>query len=233
CQGQDPTTTTTVQATKSPGTELSSARTSAGTSTAASTGAPESTTETQTNTSVTAEKNTSSLATTPASTSIGTYLKGEVEVHSFLDTRSSDKITQPPTTNVESVEAVTGTDAVKVAEKSCSNCSVKAETSTDQKPPTVFVSLLVTGLLIAALLIGGYVWKNRRSNGKGMKLADDSVMADEENQGNTLVSVAPLNPPEPQEKPSLNGESPEAVKTQNPPTATNGHSTTKTSDTEL
>lgn len=58
-------------------------------------------------------------------------------------------------------------------------------------------------------------------------------MADEENQGNTLVSVAPLNPPEPQEKPSQNGESPEAVKTQNPPAATNGHSATKTADTEL
>lgn len=56
-------------------------------------------------------------------------------------------------------------------------------------------------------------------------------MADEENQGNTLVSVAPLNQPEPQEKPSLNGESPEGVIT--PPAATNGHSTTKTADTEL
>lgn len=58
-------------------------------------------------------------------------------------------------------------------------------------------------------------------------------MADEENQGNTLVSVAPLNQPEPQEKPSLNGESQEAVKLQTPPAATNGHSTTKTADTEL
>lgn len=58
-------------------------------------------------------------------------------------------------------------------------------------------------------------------------------MSHEENQGNTLVSVAPLNQPEPQEKPSLNGESQEAVKAQNPPAATNGHSTTKTADTEL
>lgn len=58
-------------------------------------------------------------------------------------------------------------------------------------------------------------------------------MADEENQGNTLVSVAPLNQPEPQEKPSLNGESQEAVKPHTPPAATNGHSTTKTADTEL
>lgn len=62
--------------------------------------------------------------------------------------------------------------------------------------------------------------------------AEESYMADEENQGNTLVSVAPLNPPENQEKPSQNGESLEAVKTQNPPAATNGHSTAK-ADTEL
>ncbi|XP_049318744.1 uncharacterized protein cd34 [Astyanax mexicanus] len=101
--------------------------------------------------------------------------------------------------------------------------------------PAVFVSLLVTGLVVAAALIGAYLWKNnRRTNSKGMKLANESVMADEENQGNTLVSVAPLNPPqEAQEKPSLNGESQEAVKPQNPPAATNGHSATKTADTEL
>lgn len=56
---------------------------------------------------------------------------------------------------------------------------------------------------------------------------------DQENQGNTLVSDAPLNPPpETQEKPSVNGESPEGAKTQTPP-PTNGHSTAKTADTEL
>ncbi|XP_039508576.1 putative uncharacterized protein DDB_G0290521 [Pimephales promelas] len=100
--------------------------------------------------------------------------------------------------------------------------------------PAVFVSVLVTGLLLAALIVGIYYFKShRRSNGKGMKLAEESYMADEENQGNTLVSVAPLNQPEPQEKPSLNGESQEAVKPQTPPAATNGHSTTKTADTEL
>ncbi|XP_072553055.1 uncharacterized protein cd34 [Salminus brasiliensis] len=100
--------------------------------------------------------------------------------------------------------------------------------------PAVFVSLLVTGLVVAAALIGVYLWRNNcRTNSKGMKLANESVMADEENQGNTLVSVAPLNPPESQEKPSQNGESPEVVKTQNPPAATNGHSATKTADTEL
>ncbi|KAI2649594.1 putative RNA methyltransferase lmo1703 [Labeo rohita] len=149
--------------------------------------------------------------------------------------------------------------------------------------PTVFVSVLMAGLLLAATIVGIYYFKcHRRTNGKGIKLtayvisaftntlqterkwqgdvnncclwssglcvdafrghgfgqhfagrAEESYMADEENQGNTLVSVAPLNQPEPQEKPSLNGESQEAVKAQTPPAATNGHSTTKTADTEL
>lgn len=99
----------------------------------------------------------------------------------------------------------------------------------------VLVAILVTGLLLAAILIGGYLRINHcKGNGKGMRLAEDSYPVDEENQGNTLVSVAPLNPPEPQEKPSINGESPDGVKTQ-APAATNGHSTAKTpvADTEL
>ncbi|ROL43180.1 hypothetical protein DPX16_18583, partial [Anabarilius grahami] len=108
------------------------------------------------------------------------------------------------------------------------------ENANSGSSPAVFVSVLVTGLLLAAIIVGIYYFKcHRRSNGKGMKLAEESYMADEENQGNTLVSVAPLNQPEPQEKPSLNGESQEAVKPQTPPAATNGHSTTKTADTEL
>ncbi|XP_030625748.1 hematopoietic progenitor cell antigen CD34 [Chanos chanos] len=112
---------------------------------------------------------------------------------------------------------------------------VKASPRWGKHQPTVLVALLLSGLIGAALLIAGYCWKTQRnSNAKGMKLPDDSYQVDEENQGNTLVSVAPLTPPEPQEKPSINGESPEAVKTQTP-AATNGHSTTKTpvADTEL
>lgn len=106
-----------------------------------------------------------------------------------------------------------------------------------KKSSNVLVAILVTGLLLAAALIAGYIWLNRRrGNGKGMRLAEDSYPVDEENQGNTLVSVAPLNPPEPQEKPSINGgEAPaDGVKTQ-APAATNGHSTAKTpvADTEL
>ncbi|XDV46258.1 hypothetical protein PO909_014181, partial [Leuciscus waleckii] len=108
------------------------------------------------------------------------------------------------------------------------------EKGTSGSSPAVFVSVLMAGLLLAAIIVGIYYFKcHRRTNGKGIKLAEESYMADEENQGNTLVSVAPLNQPEPQEKPSLNGESQEAVKPQTPPAATNGHSTTKTADTEL
>lgn len=63
--------------------------------------------------------------------------------------------------------------------------------------------------------------------------AEEAYPLDQDNQGNTLVSVAPLNPPpETQEKPSVNGESPEADKTQ-PPPPTNGHSTAKAADAEL
>ncbi|XP_021420089.2 CD34a molecule isoform X1 [Oncorhynchus mykiss] len=96
---------------------------------------------------------------------------------------------------------------------------------------TVLVSLLISGLLLAAALIGGYCLKKHcRHNAKGMRLAEDAYPVDEENQGNTLVSVAPLNTLETREKPA-NGDSQEAAKTQPPPT--NGHSTANLADTEL
>ncbi|XP_055787317.1 hematopoietic progenitor cell antigen CD34 isoform X2 [Salvelinus fontinalis] len=96
---------------------------------------------------------------------------------------------------------------------------------------TVLVPLLITGLLLAAALIGGSCLKKHcRHNAKGMRLAEDAYPVDEENQGNTLMSVAPLNPLETREKPA-NGDSQEAAKTQPPPT--NGHSTTNLADTEL
>ncbi|TMS16743.1 hypothetical protein E3U43_014036 [Larimichthys crocea] len=99
--------------------------------------------------------------------------------------------------------------------------------------PNVFVGVLVSGLLAALGIIVGYLKCQRRSDVKEVKLAEEAYPVDQENQGNTLVSVAPLNPPpETPEKPSVNGgESPEAEKTQTPP-PTNGHST-KTADTEL
>lgn len=61
----------------------------------------------------------------------------------------------------------------------------------------------------------------------------DSFQVDEENQANTLVSVAPL-PQEPVDKPTINGESPPENGTNSPPT-TNGHSANQTqvADTEM
>ncbi|XP_035244406.1 hematopoietic progenitor cell antigen CD34-like isoform X2 [Anguilla anguilla] len=86
---------------------------------------------------------------------------------------------------------------------------VEASPRWGKHPPTVLVALLLTGLLLAALLIGGYCLRNHRSQqAKSTKL-------------------------EPQDKPSANGESPEGVKTEAPPT--NGHSAAKSpvADTEL
>ncbi|XP_034021730.1 hematopoietic progenitor cell antigen CD34 [Thalassophryne amazonica] len=94
----------------------------------------------------------------------------------------------------------------------------------------VLVSLLLTGLLLAALLVAGYYFKTHRKNSKGVRLAE-SFQVDEENQANTLVSVAPL-PQEPLDKPTVNGESPPENGT---PLTTNGHSATQTpvADTEM
>uniref|UniRef100_A0A3Q4BPB3 Uncharacterized protein n=1 Tax=Mola mola TaxID=94237 RepID=A0A3Q4BPB3_MOLML len=98
---------------------------------------------------------------------------------------------------------------------------------------SVFVGVLVSGLLAAIAITLGYCKCQRRSDPKGVRLAEEAYPVDQENQGNTLVSVAPLNPPaETQEKPSVNGESTEAAKTQ-PPPPTNGHPATKTADTEM
>ncbi|KAF3854134.1 hypothetical protein F7725_022189 [Dissostichus mawsoni] len=96
----------------------------------------------------------------------------------------------------------------------------------------VLVSLLLAGLLLAALLVAGYYLKTHRKNSKGVRLAD-TFQVDEENQANTLVSVAPL-PQEPVDKPTTNGESPPENGT-NPGPTTNGHSATQTpvADTEM
>lgn len=99
---------------------------------------------------------------------------------------------------------------------------------------SVFVGILVSGLLAAIGITVAYFKCPRKGDAKGVRLADEAYPADQENQGNTLVSVAPLNPPpETPEKPSANGESPEAPKTEPAPPPTNGTSTTKTADTEL
>ncbi|RVE72899.1 hypothetical protein OJAV_G00044730 [Oryzias javanicus] len=96
----------------------------------------------------------------------------------------------------------------------------------------VLVSLLLAGLLLAALLVAGYYLKTHRKTSKGVRLAE-SFQVDEENQTNTLVSVAPL-PQEPADKPTANGESP-PENGNNPPPTTNGHSANQTqvADTEM
>ncbi|XP_020558926.1 hematopoietic progenitor cell antigen CD34 isoform X2 [Oryzias latipes] len=96
----------------------------------------------------------------------------------------------------------------------------------------VLVSLLLAGLLLAALLVAGYYLKMHRKTSKGVRLAE-SFQVDEENQANTLVSVAPL-PQEPVDKPTANGESPPENGNNLPPT-TNGHSANQTqvADTEM
>ncbi|XP_037336841.2 uncharacterized protein cd34 [Pungitius pungitius] len=114
-----------------------------------------------------------------------------------------------------------------------------ASHKTDSPPSSgssVFVGILVSGLLAALAITLGYLKCQRRTDTKGESLylqAEESYPVEQDNQGNTLVSLAPLNPPlETPEKPSVNGEAPEADKTE-PPPPTNGHSTTKTADTEM
>ncbi|XP_051752190.1 uncharacterized protein si:ch211-286o17.1 [Ctenopharyngodon idella] len=89
-----------------------------------------------------------------------------------------------------------------------------------QRSKIVLISLLIAGLLLAALLIAGYFLKTHRGQSKGLRLAEDSFQVDQDNQGNTLLSVAPLPQQEPLDKPIINGESPDS-----PPT--NGHSATQ------
>lgn len=119
------------------------------------------------------------------------------------------------------------------------NDNIKDKTDVEEAVPhwgknskLVLVSLLLTGLLLAALLVAGYYLKTHRKNSKGIRLAE-SFQVDEENQANTLVSVAPL-PQEPVDKPTINGESPPENGT-NPTPTTNGHSATQTPvvDTEM
>ncbi|XP_077588559.1 uncharacterized protein LOC144207159 [Stigmatopora nigra] len=106
------------------------------------------------------------------------------------------------------------------------------EPSSSSSGRSVFVGILISGLLVAAAIVAAYCKCQRRPHSKEVKLAEEGYPVDQQNQGNTLVSVAPLIPQtETEEKPTVNGESPEAAKTESPPT--NGHSATKTADTEL
>ncbi|XP_029550200.1 hematopoietic progenitor cell antigen CD34 isoform X2 [Salmo trutta] len=115
-------------------------------------------------------------------------------------------------------------DAQGMAEK-FNNDNIKDKIDFEEAVPRweknsklVLVSLLLTGLLLAILLIAGYYLKTHRPPPKGARLAEEGFQVDEENQANTLVSVAPLQPQKPLDK-----------------TPTNGHSATQTpvADTEM
>ncbi|XP_030634048.1 hematopoietic progenitor cell antigen CD34 [Chanos chanos] len=97
----------------------------------------------------------------------------------------------------------------------------------------VLIAVLLCGLILAALLIAFYVIKNHLTQSKGHRLAEESFQVDEINQGNTLVSVTPLHPQEPLDKPTINGDSSENAASQ--PPQTNGHSATQNpvADTEM
>ncbi|XP_030589660.1 uncharacterized protein cd34 [Archocentrus centrarchus] len=170
--------------------------------------------------------------TTPSHSESAPSDVGDVLTTRIMTTSTEKTINSIPETNA-------GTEKKTLAAEGLGRSS-SAETpkldgseTKSSSDSSVFVGILVTGLLVAIGITTGYFYFQRRSNSKGMKLTDKAFPEDQENQGGTLASVAPLNPPpETQEKPSVNGESPEAAKTE-PPPPTNGHSTTKTADTEL
>ncbi|XP_059924512.1 uncharacterized protein si:ch211-286o17.1 [Gadus macrocephalus] len=130
-------------------------------------------------------------------------------------------------------------DAVAMADK-FNNDNIKDKIDVEEASPRVvkgskmvLVSLLISGLLLAALLVAGYYFKTHRKSSKGVRLAE-SFQVDEENQANTLVSVAPLPQDPLLEKPAAtNGAEPLP---ENPaPPATNGHAPNQTpvADTEM
>nr|XP_057910487.1 hematopoietic progenitor cell antigen CD34 [Doryrhamphus excisus] len=131
-------------------------------------------------------------------------------------------------------------DDIKGMVNKFNNDNIKDKTGVKEAVPhwrknskLVLISLLLTGLLLAALLVAGYYFKTHHKNSKGVRLAE-SYQVDEENQANTLVSVAPL-PQEPLDKVTANGESPPENGTNASPT-TNGHSSatqTSVADTEM
>ncbi|KAK7916723.1 hypothetical protein WMY93_012484 [Mugilogobius chulae] len=117
------------------------------------------------------------------------------------------------------------------------NDNIKDKTDVEEAAPhwgksskLVLVSVLLAGLVLAALLVAGYYLKTHRKNSKGVRLAE-SFQVDEENQANTLVSVAPL-PQEPVDKPTLNGESPPPENGTSQAPTTNGHSANQTPDAD-
>lgn len=152
--------------------------------------------------------------------------------HAVSNTPQFADVTSPPIGS-QKTEATKATDKTSSTQQGA-GVTKKTPPSSSSSGSSVFVGILVTGLLAAlAILIGHFKCQRRTDTTKGVRLAEEAYPVDQENQGDTLVSEAPLNPPaETQEKPNVNGESLEAAKTQ-PPPPNNGHSTAKTADTEL
>ncbi|CAL8336852.1 unnamed protein product [Lota lota] len=130
-------------------------------------------------------------------------------------------------------------DAAAMADK-FNNDNIKDKIDVEEASPRmvkgskmVLVSVLLSGLLLAALLVAGYYIKTHRKSSKGVRLAE-SFQVDEENQANTLVSVAPL-PQDPllEKPPTTNGAEPPPENGLAP--ATNGHSPNQApvADTEM
>ncbi|XP_074530936.1 uncharacterized protein LOC141793938 isoform X2 [Halichoeres trimaculatus] len=185
------------------------------------------------------DKNAVSLKLKAASTCKETKMKIESVLQELCGEDCKLEIYQEDNTDEIIVSGKYVEDDVAEMANKFNNDNIKDKTDVEEASPRwgknsklVLVSLLLTGLLLAALLVAGYYLKTHRKNSKGVRLAD-TFQVDEENQANTLVSVAPL-PQEPLDKPTVNGESP-PENGNNPAPTTNGHSATQTpvADTEM
>ncbi|CAJ1050190.1 hematopoietic progenitor cell antigen CD34 [Xyrichtys novacula] len=185
------------------------------------------------------DKNAVSLKLKAASTCEKTKVKIESVLQELCGEDCKLEIYQADDTDEIIVSGKYVEDDVAGMANKFNNDNIKDKTDVEEAVPRwgknsklVLVALLLTGLLLAALLVAGYYLKTHRKNSKGVRLAD-AFQVDEENQANTLVSVAPL-PQEPLDKPTVNGESP-PENGNTPAPATNGHSANQTpqADTEM
>lgn len=185
------------------------------------------------------DKNAVSLKLKASSNCEDTKVKIESVLQELCGEDCKLEIFQEPNSDEIIVSGKYVEDDVAGMANKFNNDNIKDKTDVEEAVPRwgrnsklVLVSLLLTGLLLAALLVAGYYLKTHRKNSKGVRLAE-SFQVDEENQANTLVSVAPL-PQEPLDKPTVNGESPPENGT-NPTPTTNGHNATQTpvADTEM
>uniref|UniRef100_A0A8B9PMG8 CD34 n=1 Tax=Apteryx owenii TaxID=8824 RepID=A0A8B9PMG8_APTOW len=87
--------------------------------------------------------------------------------------------------------------------KSLKRGSVRSHQDFSRK---TLIALVTSGLLLAFLGLAGYFLMKRRSwSPMGERLGEDPYYMENGSQGNATVTTAPHEPPEPQEKPNLNG----------------------------